>query len=205
MLSMAIRKRAPAWARHVVRLTREIVPSWAPPPALPGELFSDCRVCASRDRLLRELPKGGRVVEVGTDTGAFAARILGVCEPIELHLIDLDFSKLCQAVADDRRVTRHAGRSHERLADLANDGIDWIYIDADHSYPAVLRDAKMAVAKVRPGGFLVFNDFAHIDPFLGRYGVHRAVVEFAAVHRWPFIWLAYEPHGLYDVALRRPS
>jgi hypothetical protein len=59
--------------------------------------------------------------------------------------------------------------------------------------------------QLRPGGFLVFNDFAHIDPYLGVYGVHRAVVEFAVDHRWPFAWFAYDPCALYDVALRRPG
>src|SRR5262249_9794096 len=55
-----------------------------------------------------------------------------------------------------------------------------------------------------PGGYLVFNDFAHIDPYLGAYGVHRAVVAFAIAHNWPFRWWAYEGNGLYDVALERP-
>jgi hypothetical protein len=43
-----------------------------------------------------------------------------------------------------------------------------------------------------------------MDPWLGSYGVHRAVVEFATEHRWPFAWWAYERMGLYDVALKRP-
>jgi hypothetical protein len=69
----------------------------------------------------------------------------------------------------------------------------------------VTRDANAAASKVKPGGFLVFNDFAHIDPFLGAYGVHRAVVHFAVTRRWSFAWFAYEPTALYDVALRRPQ
>ena len=55
---------------------------------------------------------------------------------------------------------------------------DWIYVDADHSYEGLLRDANAAATKVKPGGFLVFNDFAHADPFLGAYGVQRAVADF---------------------------
>jgi len=72
------------------------------------------------------------------------------------------------------------------------------------TYCGVSRDANAAATKVKPGGFLVFNDFAHIDPFLGAYGVHRAVVEFAIARRWRFARFAYEIRGLYDVALRRP-
>ena len=66
-------------------------------------------------------------------------------------------------------------------------------------------DARVAATKIKPGGYLVFNDFAHADPYLGAYGVHRAVVEFAATRGWKFVWWAYEPNGLYDVALRRPD
>ena len=73
-----------------------------------------------------------------------------------------------------------------------------------NSYAGVTRDADAAAPKVKPGGFLVFNDFAHMDPFLGAYGVHRAVVDFAVARGWPFAWFAYHPMALYDVALRRP-
>jgi hypothetical protein len=44
-----------------------------------------------------------------------------------------------------------------------------------------------------------------MDPFLGAYGVHRAVVDFAASKGWQFAWFAYDPLALYDVALRRPE
>ena len=64
--------------------------------------------------------------------------------------------------------------------------------------------APSSSAATAPGGFLVFNDFAHIDPCLGTYGVHRAVVDFAVTQRWTFAWLAYQESALYDVALRRP-
>ena len=64
---------------------------------------------------------------------------------------------------------------------------------------------RRAASKVKPGGYLVFNDFTHMDPFLGAYGVHRAVVDFALRHGWPFVRWAYHPQGLYDVALQRPA
>ena len=51
---------------------------------------------------------------------------------------------------------------------------------------------------------MVFNGFAHIDPWLGRYGVHRAVVEFAIDQSWPLRFFAYQASALYDVALQKP-
>ena len=97
----------------------------------------------------------------------------------------------------------HNGASSTVLAEFPDFYFDWIYIDADHSYAGVSLDAKAAASKIRPGGYLVFNDFAHMDPFLGAYGVHRAVVDFAVTYGWGFAWIAYEPSALYDIALRR--
>ena len=172
--------------------------------AIPPELLADCGVCASRNALVTHLPRHARVAEVGTYRGHFARHILAACEPAELHLIDLDFSLLDRTVANDPRVSMHHGASHEMLARFPDDHFDWIYIDGDHSYEGARRDAVIAAAKVKPGGHLVFNDFAHADPYLGAYGVHRAVTEFAVNRRWKFVWWAYEPNALYDVALRRP-
>jgi hypothetical protein len=92
-----------------------------------------------------------------------------------LHLIDLDFALLDAGVAADARVQKHAGQSHEVLAGFPDQHFDWVYIDADHSFAGTSRDARAAAPKVKPGGYLVFNDFAHLDPYLGAYGVHRAV------------------------------
>lgn len=151
------------------------------------------------------LPHGGRIAEVGTDRGNFAKRILAACSPVELHVIDLDFSRTDPDVLQHPNVVTHRGASVEKLQRFPDSHFDWIYIDADHSYRGVKNDALAAAPKIKPSGYLVFNDFAHIDPALGTYGVHRAVVEFATSHRWSFVWLAYQKNALYDVALRRPA
>ena len=203
-LALAIRGRLPERLRQALRLTRHLVAKGQPSMAVPPELLAGCRMCASRNELVANLPRGGRVAEVGTYRGQFARYILGSCEPAELHLLDLDFSLLDPALAADSRVAMHQGLSHERLAQFPDDHFDWIYIDGDHSYEGARSDARVAAAKVKPGGHLVFNDFAHADPYLGAYGVHRAVVEFAVTRGWKFVWWAYEPNGLYDVALQRP-
>jgi SAM-dependent methyltransferase len=171
---------------------------------IPAELLIDCRLCASRSDLVGLLPMNGRVAEVGVERGRFSQHILQASNPRELHLIDLDFSQLDHALRLEPRATLHEAASDMTLATFPDNYFDWIYIDADHSYRGVALDAAAAEAKVRPGGYLVFNDFAHADPFLGAYGVHRAVVDFTLRARWPWAWFAYEPSALYDVALRKP-
>lgn len=203
-LALAIRSRLPERLRRVFRLGRHLFTTGQPSMAIPPALLAECRVCASRNELVKNLPKQARVAEVGTYRGAFARHILDACDPAELHLIDIDVSPLDPAVAADRRVTIHQGLSDETLARFPENHFDWIYIDGDHSHDGASRDARMAATKVKPGGYLVFNDFAHADPYLGAYGVHRAVTEFAVTRGWRFVWFAYEPNALYDVAMQRP-
>lgn len=58
-----------------------------------------------------------------------------------------------------------------------DDGIfDFIYIDADHSYPEVKRDLKMWYPKVRHDGVLAGHDYS------SKEGVKRAVDEFTVRH-----------------------
>jgi hypothetical protein len=204
-LALRARKRLPEGLRRLLRLARHVVSTGQSSPPVPSDLLVSCRVCASRHDLVGMLPRRGRVAEVGTDRGHFARHILSASDPAELHLIDLDFSLVEPALGAESRVVMHRGVSHEVLAGFPDAHFDWIYIDADHSHGGVTRDANAAAAKVKPGGFLVFNDFAHMDPYLGAYGVHRAVVEFAIARRWMFAWLAYDGNALYDVALRRPD
>lgn len=200
-----LRNRTPQSIRRVYSLARQLVSKGQASAPVPASLLADCRVCASRHDLIGKLPRGGRVAEVGTYQGRFARNILDMCEPAELHLIDLDLSLVDPAIAEDPRVILHGGVSHLALEEFPEAHFDWIYIDADHSYAAVVRDANAAASKVKPGGFLVFNDFAHTDPFLATYGVHRAVVDFAVTRGWSFAWFAFDPYALYDVALRRPK
>lgn len=203
--SLRVRKALPNGMRRGVRLLRHLLTPGQPSAQIPAELLTDCRVCASRNDLIERLPHGGRIAEVGTDRGHFAKCILASCNPETLHIIDLDFSRTDADIGQNHNVVLHRGDSERILQSFPDAHFDWIYIDADHSYAGVKRDANAAAAKVRPGGYLVFNDFAHIDPALGSYGVHRAVVEFATTHGWSFVWLAYQKNALYDVALRRPA
>ena len=203
--ALQIRKRLPDRLRRVLRLARHAVTTGQASLEISPDLVADCRVCASRLELVKFMPQRSRVAEVGTYQGSFAAHILAAADPVELHLIDIDLTELNAAVRADSRVVLHEGRSESVLAGFPDAHFDWIYVDGDHSSEGVTRDAHAAAPKVRPGGYMVFNDFAHIDPFLGTYGVHRAVVDFAVAQRWTFAWLACQPSALYDVVLRRPD
>lgn len=66
--------------------------------------------------------------------------------------------------------------SHEAAAGWKRP-IDFLYIDGDHSYDAVVRDIRDFVPFVRPAGVFAFHDYKP-----GKDGVRRAVDELVAPH-----------------------
>ncbi len=156
--------------------------------------------------MLRRLPHGGIIAEIGTYQGDFARAILDIMAPEKLLLADVTFSLCRSDVLADPRVEQHEGLSVPFLQSCADANFDMIYVDADHGYDAVRADIVAATPKVKPGGFLVFNDFARIiRPGFGVLGVHQAVCEFAVASGWPVAFFCLEGEALYDIALRRPE
>jgi hypothetical protein len=111
-----------------------------------------------RGRLLKGLPKGGVVAEIGVWEGGFSQRILEICEPKELHLIDpwlympefsnTGFGKkknehlmeqryhdVVARFAGDPRVKVHRATSEAGLSALPDGFLDWVYIDGNHNEP----------------------------------------------------------------------
>lgn len=201
---MQIRTRLPDWVRQSYRLLAAVRKP-APIEALPEELMQDCSFCASRMTMLERLPAEGIVAELGTYRGDFAREILRRNRPRTLHLIDIDYSHFQEEGLGGPEVVRHTGFTASTIASFPDAHFDWIYIDADHSFAGCLADAEASAAKVKPGGYIAFNDFAHIDPWLGSYGVGRAAIAFARKHRWPMAYFCFHAAGLYDVAFRKPD
>ena len=189
---------------RLARLALQPVPPGA--PAIPQAQLDGAVLLTDRREMLQRLPKGGRVCELGTLRGDFARDILDITAPRELHLVDIHFG-LCRAdVLADPRVRRHEMMTTDFLAQPEVGLFDWIYVDADHGYEAVVRDIAAAKERVQPGGILAFNDFARIvRTGFGVFGVHQAVSEFLAREGWSVAYLCFQGEALYDIALRRPE
>jgi predicted O-methyltransferase YrrM len=179
-----------------------------PAPQLREEHLQDCIVVPERTALLKRLPKGGIVAEVGTLQGEFAREILRIVEPRELHLIDLEIHPRVREMADDP-LLRDCLRVHHRdsvqaLKSFPDRMFDWIYIDAQHHYEEVKQDIAAARDKVKPDGLLVFNDYtvwSYVE--LAPYGIVAAVNELCLEDNWKIVYLALPSHMYCDVAVQR--
>jgi predicted O-methyltransferase YrrM len=164
---------------------------------------------AERAKLLSRLPREAVCAEVGTYRGDFAAAILRASSPRQLYLIDSwehrsedkyegasygghalagqqGMDAMYEGVVarfrteiDSGAIVVKRARSLEAAAAFADESLDWVYIDADHSYEGVKRDLDAYYSKVKPGGLIAGDDYGQGDKWFG-HGVTRAVDEFAA-------------------------
>jgi len=190
--------------RLLWRLPREVAERHleiAPP--LPQSALDGAKLYADRATMLRALPKGGIVAEVGVWRGDFSKLIWETCKPDELHLVDLDFSPFDWPEA---KVIRHQGDSSAILRSFEKGSFDWIYIDGDHAYEGVSKDLAAAHRALKPGGCLMCNDYANwCSLAVTPYGVARAVNEFALREGYSVEGLALHPAGLPDILISKPD
>jgi hypothetical protein len=75
--------------------------------------------------------------------------------------------------------------SHEAAALVPDGALDFVYIDAEHTYDACLADLRAWSPKVRSGGIVSGDDYRYVDPRRSKRwrpafrGVNQAVEEFS--------------------------
>lgn len=170
-------------------------------PRLPDNVISNAKLFADREAMLAALPEGGTVAEVGVYRGDFARSIIAVCRPAKLHLIDIDLNPLTTVGGP---VETHEGDSATILDCFPQAHFDWIYIDGDHSHAGISRDLDSAHRVLKPGGFLMCNDYSNwCSASATPYGVARAVNEFIVARNYEVCGLALHPAGLHDILIRK--
>lgn len=175
------------------------------PPKLRQDALAGARVFSTRHMLMRALVRGGTGGEVGVQAGDFSRFLLDEIGAETLHLFDMSDQWLRADVRDDPRTVLHLGDSSKRLGQLPDQSFDWLYIDGDHSYAGVRRDAEVALKKIRPGGTLIFNDYTMWSPGEAiPYGVVACVNELVN-DGLDMLAVALTQTGYLDVALRAPG
>lgn len=176
-------------------------------PALGQKHVEGARLVPGRVALLSLLPAGAVVCEVGVWEGEFSRRILDIARPRRLDLVDIELHRVDRAAfareLAEGRVVLHEGDSAERLGAFPDATFDWIYVDADHRLEGVKRDVGVARRKVKPDGWLVFNDYIRWTRRDTEYGVIPAVNALMVEDGWRIVYIALSESGYHDVALRR--
>ncbi len=78
-------------------------------------------------------------------------------------------------------VVLHRADSVAAAEEFADGHFDWVYIDGNHSYEFVRQDLELYYSKLKPGGFMVCDDYHHAG--FWEDGVTRAADEFIASGR----------------------
>lgn len=159
---------------------------------------------ARRRWLLERLPSDSVGAEIGVWKGDFSAAILATVRPRMLHLIDpwrsaadVAHARTLYDTAQDKmdsihrgvlrrfereildgQVVVHRSISVEAAAEIPEAGLDWVYVDGDHTYEGVKVDIATYRQKVRPGGLVAGDDFVEGGMF--ESAVKRAVDEAVA-------------------------
>lgn len=138
--------------------------------------------------------------EIGVMYGAFAYHFLLSKNPKKLYLIDpwcyryegkrvhyetspeilaeddILYEKICRLFEEFENVEILRLRSEDAVAFFEDEFFDYVYIDGEHTFKAVLNDLTLYLSKVKIGGYLIGDDY-------GWTGIAPAVHKFLAMHR----------------------
>ena len=151
--------------------------------------------------LLTHLGLRGEGVEVGVLNGYFSELILIYSELFALHSIDpwrefdeeryRDKNNVKQQEQEGRfQATRkrlapygersqiHRMTSKQAAESFTDASLDFVYIDANHSYEACKEDIELWWPKVKTGGVMAGHDYLDGEFPGGNFGVKRAADEF---------------------------
>lgn len=137
--------------------------------------------------------------EIGVWRGDFSCALLSEWPSGTLYMVDAwehlsDYQDMCNLSNEEHEkcfeqaqavaaffaprafITR--GKSPAIANDFPAESLDMVYLDANHSYEAVLADLAAWLPKIKPGGVFAGHDY--LDGVLreGVFGVKRAVHEF---------------------------
>ncbi|MEO0676040.1 MAG: class I SAM-dependent methyltransferase [Pseudomonadota bacterium] len=157
----------------------------------------------ARVMVLDAFAKRGVGAEIGVFKGRFSRMLLKHTKPKKLYLIDpwenFDDPGLADAwyhKSAENDMEAHYTRVTERFSgeieagqvsilrgktvdvadEIADQSLDYVYIDGDHRFEAVAADLEVAAQKIMPGGLIALDDH-HLRGWWGD-GVVRAACEF---------------------------
>jgi hypothetical protein len=206
--------------RNIIRpLTKKFnkkISSAIPKYELTDEHVKNAKLLATREDLLKLLPKDGVVAELGVDTGGFSEKIFSITSPKKMHLIDLwgdkRYNQLKRAGVEAKfakeikegNVEINLGLSTEVVNQFEDGYFDWIYIDTSHSYETTFAELELYKTKLKKDGIIAGHDYI-VGNWEGnvRYGVIEAVHEFCVKDKWEILYITNELYIKPSFAIRK--
>lgn len=149
----------------------------------------------TREEMLTLLPKGTVCAEIGVFEGEYSQLILDTILPKELYLVDLfegvvgsgdkngqhmkylnlndEYTRLTTKYKNNPGVKVLKEFSTVFLSSLPDNHLDFVYIDAEHTYESVSKELAIAEKKVKKEGYICGHDYCDRTP-----GVKQAVDSF---------------------------
>ena len=162
---------------------------------------------------------GGVFAEVGVFRGDFSRKILEICHPSKLYLIDRwqgtcdgydsdeNYRKVlsdCKREIDSGIVKILKGDSRECLQGLEDCSLDFCYLDTCHDYLVPHSELNIVKTKIKTDGLICGHDYCNRALSDGSmYGVKNAVNEFCCTEGWEMKYLTMELHGHSSYALQK--
>jgi predicted O-methyltransferase YrrM len=153
----------------------------------------------------------GEGVEIGVQKGYFSFLILKIWQGKKLYSIDpwreffateyVDVANVGQTEQEENFRETHSllkkfgersqifrETSHEAVQRFTDESLDFVYLDAQHHYEAVVQDMALWWPKVKRFGILSGHDYIPDGRYeFGEFGVKRAVDEFIQTHNLQLI------------------
>ena len=137
---------------------------------------------ATRFRMYRDIcPRGGTGAELGVQHGHNSRVLIDELKPKKLYLIDRwrglpnlrklkggdnytkkqesRFKYVSDRFKKDKCVAIIRHTTEDASYCIGEGELDWVYIDANHKFAAVLLDIQLWAPKVKKGGIIMLHDF----------------------------------------------
>lgn len=146
------------------------------------------------------------ICELGVLRGDFSRELIKILNPSVFYLVDVNTAKIETDVKTHPAAVVLTGTSWDIMADFQDESLDYVYIDADHSYHAIKNDIIITHQKLRIGGILQFNDYTTYSPSENlHYGVLNAVNAYIENQSIKIIGLSIDRSGYHDIAVQKCS
>lgn len=177
------------------------------------------KIVPKRIDLIRQRPRGSIGAEIGVWRGYFSVEILQHTNVRKLYLVDAwkpqpsyndpltDTDHEANLAETKHHLRGMVGRweikrgtSLEVAADPSIPPLDWVYIDADHSYEACKADLYAWEKRLGPKGVLMGHDYTNNEQAKKwNFGVIEAVADFCKDRGWRIEYLSDEDFASYSL------